>query len=802
MDRRDLWHSLALLLFALLYFSPLFLGGQVLHGRDHGEVNLPYVAWTQRVMAQGQSPFWNGAISCGDPVADAMGSTAFYAPEALVRRLFSPCDAYNLMTALDFFWAGLGCYWLLRRRAASQEAALVGALVGGFAGSMAFCLPWWTILTSFAWMPWALLGLELLLGGSLGGAALLGLSVGTQFAGGYPGLLLYEMLPFGLIFLQGWSAPRVPRGRVLALLGLAVLLAALLCAGPLLGLRRLAAASARGASLSYEAAAENSMTPAVLPQMLAPHALGRIADDSYLGVSWRFGSYDPQGLILYIGLAALALALLGLRSTPRRHAAPLLALGLLCLYALGSFTPAYAWFLKLPGLDHLRAPMKAGCFAGILLCGPVAEGFDRLRARRAAWPGWLLLWVGAALLAGALLLSLGEGALLAHGRAYISRHVVVDPIHQKGGAYYAAKLGRWAAGAFQHLLQQGLLALASGWALLRLARGGGRRWAWALLLVLGADLALNGNAGYSRVSNALYDAPPQTLAWIGAQARKDPGPWRVFTWGRNAQLLAAFPEGRRDGDLAGERLNMELPPGSASSFFGFEQFNGYTGSQLLRSQLLYAWSRDDRAGVDMGPENAELLRRRRVLQLGGARYWISAVPLKAPGLTLVRPGQPAIYRDEGALPLAYFADHSASVDGPEAALARLCDPADPSRRWSRPALVEAPGPWPTADGVLQWTRHEDQAWELDVEAGTGGSTLVLARTFYPGLFRAELDGVPVPLRAANVGFCALAVPAGRHHLRVGLDPVTERQERWHQLGLGLALLLCVIAYARSRSRHA
>jgi hypothetical protein len=148
--------------------------------------------------------------------------------------------------------------------------------------------------------------------------------------------------------------------------------------------------------------------------------------------------------------------------------------------------------------------------------------------------------------------------------------------------------------------------------------------------------------------------------------------------------------------------------------------------------------------------------------------------------------------------MAYYARQAAPVDGAEAAFDALTDPRDPRQAWAFPALVEGPGPYATGAGVVHWVRRDDDAWEMDTEGGAG--TLVLSLLHYPGLWRAEIDGRPTPLLAANAAFNALELPGGRHRVALRLtEPWADRLHALFAAALLLALALLTWSW-RGRAR--
>jgi hypothetical protein len=86
-------------------------------------------------------------------------------------------------------------------------------------------------------------------------------------------------------------------------------------------------------------------------------------------------------------------------------------------------------------------------------------------------------------------------------------------------------------------------------------------------------------------------------------------------------------------------------------------------------------------------------------------------------------------------------------------------------------------------------RMTAQRIELDAEAREP-SMIVLAQTFYAP-WHADIDGAATPLWQANHAFQALAVPAGRHEVRLVYEDAKFKWGGWLSL---LALMLCVVLW--------
>lgn len=783
---KDLWAMLALALLAGLFYLPWLLQGQSLNQGDFPILGGPVFHWLHNRYAQGGEALWIQGIACGEPIADAQGAFAYYPFTRSLLTLFSGASAYVLHLALHTGLLALGCYALARSYGRSRQGAFLGALCAGFGGAFTYSYNWPTVLVTMAWLPWALLGLRQTqqAGRRLRGAALLGLAMGMGFNGGYPGMVIYALAPLAAVQLHWMLTDGRDARQVWGALLLATTLALLIAAPPLMDIARLAAQSRRGEKLSLQEAASNPLSPAALAQLVAPHALGREADETFLGASWRFGSYTPQGLVLYIGVAGLFLALAGLGGPGQL---PLLAsLAVLLCYALGAWTPLHAWVTRLPGFDHLRGPLKAILFVGTLGCLCVAQGYDRLSMgvkRRGLWAFATAVTIGLLALAGALWWA--QAPLLARGNAYIQAAVLHSPIHHRGAGFYAAKFLRYLQGLRLHLLFQGALAFLSLLLLSRLAWLP-RRFAFAAIAVLLlGDLWVNDRAGAPLISHAAQVQTDGNLQWL-MDRQADDGPWRMMVWGRRDHLLRVLAEPSLS-PAQRERELLQLPMGDQALYHGLDQFNGYSVADTSRGQPIGTWQKDDRADADMDALTAELIRHRPLLDLGAVRYIISSAPLTAPGLRRVKDGPDAIYANADAAPMAYLASTVRRAPDATSALQALLAP---GARPKRSAWVEAQGPFGTAPGTAHFLDRQDQRWELEVQAQGGPATLVLSRLYYEGLWQATVDGKRVPLWPANACFTALPVPMGTHRvlLTPAQGPLRLRQALF-LLGLFLALAL-------------
>jgi hypothetical protein len=104
-------------------------------------------------------------------------------------------------------------------------------------------------------------------------------------------------------------------------------------------------------------------------------------------------------------------------------------------------------------------------------------------------------------------------------------------------------------------------------------------------------------------------------------------------------------------------------------------------------------------------------------------------------------------------------------------------------------VPETDAPATVSDAHL--VSQSDTATTLDVQARAPGY-LVLLDTFYPG-WRAEVDGHPVAISAANAAFRAVPVPAGRHSVHFYYRPASVIVGGAISVAAVIVLAICLLA---------
>jgi hypothetical protein len=802
---------------AFFFYRRLFFGGEVLAGYDYLHDFYPRLQWMHQRLAEGRPVLWDGSQGMGDPLFDLLCSFILYPPFHLIVSSLDAVPAVATLIVFHVFWLAAGCYTLARSRGAGPQASFAAGVLGGFGGGVAHCLDSPGMLMPLAWFPWMLWG-ACLIGdarrrfgpGALAGAAVLGVSTGMAFLAGHTGLALSQLYATALFHFArlALGPDRLRRlGTQLPALAAAALIAGLIFSGQARGLERAAAQNSRGAAYSQTEASDGCMNPTSLVQVFLPHLLGQPRDNTFLGMSWRWGSYEPQGVVLYVGVASTALALLGFYGEPLAESLPWLAAWLLLvLYALGDRTPVFGLILKLPLMTHFHFTVRAAAQAAPLLAVPSALGLERiLEGRKGSRTTVAAAFaVGLLLLAAALALYIGGPWIEAKGKAFVEARVVGTPIHGRSAAYYFDKLSRWLTALRSHCATQGLWALATGLAFLLAAKASAWRRPWlaaAVGLVLFGELWANLEGYRETLPRAVLDTRPASAERILMDAGQGAEPFRCLEWGEAQQGRRAFPQGRYFGDLAGELRFQELLEPATQLWCGLSFVNVYPTAKPKRLAEFTGFFGD--LTMDPAQPVSALLPHRRLFDLAGARYLVLAEPLEAPGLEPLMSDPVYVYRNPEALPLAYVATRWS--DGWDSAAAAAALMRGPESKWERPALLEGrmsgfAGSGRGPGGTVRWLRYADEEWSLEVSASAPG-VLALSRFYYPGIWKAEVAGRPTELIAANAALCALPIPRGVSRVRVWYeDQIPGQGAAAEATALGLAALLLGAAAVQYRRR--
>jgi hypothetical protein len=382
--RSDAAAALLCVLLALLIFQRIALDGMILARGDIYTYFYPYWAARSAALAAGYIPLWSPDVFMGVPLLANSQIGTFYPPNWLLTPLLPPA-AVTLSLLLHAAWAQFGVYQLGKRTLglAALPALLAGAVygMGGYLGAQIEHVNQYQAL---AWMPWLFLLYHP--ARSVRGVLLLGGALALQLLAGHPQTVFISLVGLGVygvirvfaaekgenedkdedVTTETQRAQRKKRGpiscrgeqvvrpfasinlrsqtrlaRQLGILIAAGVIAALLAAPQLVPTLELVASSNRSGGLTSQQAMAFSFNPFLIGRGLLP---------SYEGLV--FGEY-----VAYVGVIALALAVIGAFSRPLRWPW-LLLLVLAFAFALGLYNPLYWPLTNLPGFSFFRVPAR------------------------------------------------------------------------------------------------------------------------------------------------------------------------------------------------------------------------------------------------------------------------------------------------------------------------------------------------------------------------------------------------------------------------------------------------------------
>jgi hypothetical protein len=380
-------------------------------------------------LRHGEVPLWSPWSFCGQPFAANGQSACFYPPAMLCCWLLPAASAIAALWAFHVALAALLTGLLARRLGMSY---LAGAAAGAVFATGGFLLAWapvQSLMMSAAWLPGALLGIELALHDRrAGGAFVLALSLamavlaGHMQVAGYVWLTAAAWASTRLVFRAARGKPW-PSAPVAAGFALALALSAYQWL-PTAELGRLSPRGGEGPTpAGFAFAQQLALKPWHLATLAWPSALGLPRTGDYPG--FAFAEH-----FLGLGPLTAALALLGLARGRRKWAIGLGATALVSLFvAMGTPLAALiyyhvpvlgltAGFQRVTFVFCLAWALLAGIGLDRLLRGPTpatpaaaAPGDRRGRSilagvasalliAQAAWLLWLVLPMSRAALAG------------------------------------------------------------------------------------------------------------------------------------------------------------------------------------------------------------------------------------------------------------------------------------------------------------------------------------------------------------------------------------------------------------------
>jgi hypothetical protein len=789
---RDWWCAIAVMLPMSGAVASLVVGTRTLFFRDILNLHLTAKLAQLAAWREGRLPLVDTFRSGGQPSLGNLNTLPLY-PDNLLYLVADSLWALNAHFWLHLLVAPLASYWLGRVFGLSRPAAWAVAATYSFSGAFLSAAGFYNLVPAAALAP-ALVAAALqtsrgsvapvrqsvsksLLAGA-GSALLLSVLWCLLLLGGDPMLAMQALAAACLAVLldptpRSFGARRLPaavlaRGaRLLPALGAGTLLAL----PQLVGFAQTLGFSYRGyIGFVAESSLVASWDPRQLLEWLMPLAFG----SPQLGF-WG-GAFSGGQLPLYFsvhpGLLALALVLTAGRPRDPRAwwAVATTAAGL--FFALGEWNPVVRLLARLPGADLLRFPVKF--YLWITLGAALLAGLGLERALRG----------GSRQLVRALgIVRLLELACLA---VLVQVPERVETWLTAAGDLSAAKAA---------LVRRNWTAAAGGLSFFALVLGAIalalRRWparAVVLLLALHATTQMlwlwpallpTDEAAFYRGRPPLlgHFEPGETIAHGGygelfGPARNFSPPDRRLLWVQRRGFLELYP-------FTGVRFGREYELNVSAE--GLDSFLTHLTFNLMRSL-------DDPA-------------RLRVLRTLGVEVLVLDRPLEPPfpawvsERAVVGTGRTTTYLyDLEAAPELVIAGNVHRAAHVNASIAFVVDP-----RFDPATMAVVPGAGPGHAGppgkVLEILVDEAERLEARVLA-VGPSVLVVQRAYLP-FYRAEVDGQPARLTAANLDRLGLELPAGEHSVRIWAD---RRPLAWSSLGVLAGVL--VLLHLVWRAHHA
>jgi Bacterial membrane protein YfhO len=774
--------ALVVVAFAVLSAFPSALSpARVFFQRDVLAYWYATVATFVRVVGGGELPLWDAYEGYGLPLwADPASQVAY--PTTWLNLLLLPHVVYKVVVLGHALWAALGVFVLLRRAGLARVSASVGAIAFACSGPIVSAGTLTHHLCGAAWIPWALWAFEgVLRSGGRREVGAMALVLGAQALAGSAEACAMTGMAALLRWLMLLARERRAAVRAVPPVAAAAGIAALIAA-----LQWLPTLSILDATNRRTFTSEQNLYWSIHPATLVDTMVPRLASEMAMGEDVRNRLYEgrePFLESLYLGIAALPLVLLALRSRHPSRTWLVVGLAVFAGLALGRFLPPARVLLALPPLSLFRYPAKYAWPAAFFWSALAALGTEVWRRPFAAGDRRYARAVGGALLLGTILLAASAVRRDLAAQPLTNAFAVQEPFREWMTVLAARKLG-WAA------LWLGCTAVAL---LLRTARP---RWRYASAAFAGLVVAADVTAGARPVNRlaplALVQHRPPVLDLLLPRA----GEARLLVASgaldRLNRSLVRGPAGwdREWSFVLGAQERIAPPSGSRWGLRGSYDAD-FTGLGAMGLQRM--------SGLVRQLEGSPLSLR--LLQLGNVGWVIDdradAFPLLSQAATFDSVyAQPLrVLAVPDPLPGAYVVGSASRAGTDDDAIARLLSPDfDPRREvvlaGTGSARLLARG-W--SGGVRVLTRGQNA---LRVETETNAPGILVVVEGYHRDWRATVDGVPARVERANVAFRGVEVAAGRHTIDLRYAP---RSIPW-AIGLGAAGLLLALALRLTRAR--
>lgn len=238
------------------------------------------------------------------------------------------------------------------------------------------------------------------------------------------------------------------------------------------------------------------------------------------------------------------------------------------------------------------------------------------------------------------------------------------------------------------------------------------------------------------------------------------------------------------------------PVTTARPAYFHESLGGYHGAKLRRYQDFLEHMLFDRGTGRPSRAALKMTNTRYVAARGGYPGWTAVFSDEGTGFS--------VFESPDPLPRAFLVDSVSVVPSPEEQWARVqgssFDPGHTALVDRDLGLASVPDSLMGRVSLLEYT-PDAMSWEVTTEAPR---LLVVSEVFYPGGWRATIDGSAAEIIPANYLLRGIVVPAGTHTVSMAFSPTGRRAGltiAWVSTGVvyGLLLLLLFVYWQRRRS---
>ena len=702
---------------------------------DITEINYSYRAFFAEELQAGRFSRWHPGLYCGLPLYSESQAGYLHPLKYLLYPWLATWQALNLDTVLSIWLTGVGTYLWLRRHV-GPAGALTGAAVLGLGGFTWAHLIHTSMINALASLPFVVWGLEWSWETErLRGSVLGGLALACQVFAGHLQDALFTVVLVILYGLYRAATERRFKARVLVM-AMALMLVGegvLISAVQWVPSKELLDRSPRANGLAWGDLIYGSWHPELIPTLVVREAYGTRARDT----DWLNGFYPYHEMDTYVGLIAMALAVVGAGGAAQRDRWTsfwVVLIGLGAILMLGRFTFLFDQANHIPVLGSSREPVRFSLWVSLGVAALAAAGVERLGR-----PGAVSLR-GGLILAGVLIaLSIPIMIYIYHpvwsqpgpridlDRAYhlnqyrwLGRELIRSTVRTT----ILAALGWWMAWSSTHASTPSRRA----------------RWAALLPLLVIADLLSAHSRDVPTVGVSYWTEPPESARRLKA----DPSLIRIFAKGDKHSGEPGHASERVDFMSVRDPLDWSLPP-----VWHVPASRGETPMRSQRQLIFERLTQDYRCRHDLESDSHIVTGLDRGLR-GKYRY----LPEEQVGTAI-------IHRNEGVLPRARLVGNPVYAgDSYQAAVALVRLEA----RLRDHVVVEDPlrplPPDATVSGAARIVEELPEKVVVETQAAMP-AYLVLADTYDPG-WSASVDGQPTPIRPAYLAFRAVYLPAGNH----------------------------------------